>query len=672
MTDTKKDEMDANLKQNLEEIYGSEEEYVFARTTIKQINDDLERREQPSPVTNGVPYSQAYAYNQRKAVNYAPPRDPKDDREVSLGIVHEKIVSFIAIFLKYVFKRRIKCYNEKGELIRGLGRIYDLAIEFSYEVEKLARKIALIYWETYTQGDAFVFEDWEVKMKSQKKAYIMENGEKKYIDPDAMDYSLEFLDNLQYDDDEPIQTRRAVSRVLDGRTVIPGDVEIEEVQEQPRITIELDVSKAVAEALLGSLKRWKNVPKEVKDIKDIAGDMKTLFNGARLKDPKNRYLLHFIFDKENNLYNVFCNGLMMLPSNTPMTIFYPRGNYPISKVSAERVRGSFYSRSIPAKTKFNADFIDWALKKIAQKFEQGIEPPLLANGKYTLTRAMWRGGQVTHGVKKEDFDKVDPDNKGVTQSEFNLFSVFKEIIESQTVNQTYSGEISGNATATEIGVVDSNQRKKLALLLDGLITGFMDMALRRAETIECKYTLKQKETYVDGKKVNVYQNFSINVSGIEKMVSFDDEVGSPDYDEKGARARLFKQAHDDRKKGYATEYYLANPRLLRYGRPVIIMEIVPEQVKDTQLQMIQMWDEFTQLINIFGRSDQGGEVDIDELKKEYLDVSGRPDELFTSKLYKQLDKRVEGEGSPYKQGSFGKPNTPTVGDASKQAIGMKQ
>jgi hypothetical protein len=41
-------------------------------------------------------YTQAYLYNQQKAVNYVPPRDPKDDREVSLGTVHEKVVSFIA------------------------------------------------------------------------------------------------------------------------------------------------------------------------------------------------------------------------------------------------------------------------------------------------------------------------------------------------------------------------------------------------------------------------------------------------------------------------------------------------------------------------------------------------------------------------------------------------
>ncbi len=197
---------------------------------------------------------------------------------------------------------------------------------------------------------------------------------------------------------------------------------------------------------------------------------------------------------------------------------------------------------------------------------------------------MFRGGQVTHGVSREDFEKADPDNKGVTAPEFNFVQLLKEIIESQTVNQSFSGELSSSATATEIATVDSNQTRKLAFLLDALVGGFMDMALRRAETIESKYTIKQKETMVDGKKVPVYQNFTVNVSGIENVVTFDEEVGTEGYDERGKRAELFERSFKDRKKGFPTEYYLVNPKMLREKRYTLDIEIVPEQIKDTQLK----------------------------------------------------------------------------------------
>lgn len=657
-------------KEFLKKTYGSEKEGKYAQALIHQINEDLELREKSTLVSNGIPYSQAYEYNQKKAINYAPAKS-QDDRQVSVGLVHEKILSFCAIFLKYVFKRRIKCYDDKGNLIKGMGKIYDLAIEFSHEMEKMKTKLALIYWETYTQGNAFVLEDWEVKIQPQYDAFMKgEDGKMKKVTPDKMDYTFEFLDGLTYKKREDAQTRRAVSRVLDGRQVIFGNPEIEEVQEQPRITIEVEYTKADAEALFGTLKRWASVPKSAEDITTMVGEKTTIFDAKRHKDPADNFITHYTFDKENNRYNIFCNGLMLLSSSTPMTVFYPRGNYPLSNVPAERLRGSIYARSIPAKTKFNADFVDWTLKKMAQKFAQGIEPAILTKGKYTLTRDMFRDGQVTHGVSKEDYEKADPDNKGVTNPEFNFFNLIKEIIESQTVNNSFSGEVS-NATATEIATVDTNQQKKLAYMLDGLMGGFMDMAMRRAETIESKYTIKQRETMVDGKKIAVYQNFSVNVSGIENIVRFDDNVGEMGYDEEKTRDELFKKSFQDRKNGFATEYYLANPNHIRERKYNLIIEIVPEQFKDSQLQMIQMFDEFGKIIELFGRDVEGGSVSTDELKKEYLEVSGRPDELFTSKMYEMLEKRTKAqeEQSGYNQGSFGKP---TVKDATQQLAGNKQ
>lgn len=667
-----KEALDQNKLATVTQIYGSQDDYDYHMKQLELINADLELREQPSMVFNGVPYSQGYLYNQRKAINYAPPRNPKDDRQVSLGMVHEKIVAFAAIFLKYVFRRRIKCYDDNGVQVKGMGDIYDLAIEFSHKMENFKAKIALIYWEVFTQGNAFVLEDWEVKIQETPKAYtIAENGERKLVTPDNMDYTYEFLDSLTYEKGEQAQYRRAVSKILDGRRIIFGDPEIAELQEQPRITLEEEITAADAEAIFGTLKRWKYVPKTRESFEELITDRMTLFDSKRMKDPADVFIVHRYFNKENNRFNIYLNGVAMLPRETPMTLFYPRGNYPISNVPAERLTNSIYSRSIPAKTKFNADFVDWALKMLAQKFEQGIEPAILSRGKYTLTRDMFRGGQVTHGISKDDFEKADPDNKGITQSEFSFTQLLKEIIETQSLNTTTSGELSSNATATEISVVENNQRDKLGFLLDGLMTGFMDMAHRRAETIESKYTIKQKETIVDGKKINVYQNFAINVSGIENVVFFSDEVGNPDYDEEGMRDFLFEAAHNDRKDGNPTKYYLANPDVIRQKRYNLDIEILPERVKDTQLQMIQMWDEFTQLINLFGRSSQGGMVDMEEIKKEYLEVSGKPDKIFTSEAYRKLEEAEAGQAA-YNQGQYGQPQGGQPPEATaKVSIPMK-
>lgn len=617
--------------------YKDEETQSYAQSLIQQINKDLEKREQVSLVTNGISYSKAYEYNQKKAINYAPPRNPKDDREVSFGIVHEKIISFSAVFLKYVWKRQVKCYNEKGELIKNLGEVYDLAIEHSYQLEHLKKKIALIYWETFTQGNTFVLEDWEVKLETKPKAFYIDlEGNRVEVSPDTMDYSYEFLEGLSYEKGEEVQKRRAVSRILDGRQVIWGNPEIEEVQDQPRFTLEESYSRNDAESIFGSLSQWKNVPSTAENVNSVTGGSNlTLFNTERLSDPNDVVIVHRVMDKENNRFNIFVNGLMMLPKETPMTVFYPRGNYPVTNIPAERLKGSIYARSIPAKTKFNADFIDWALKMLANKFEQGIDPAIFSKGKYTLTRNMFRAGQVTHGVSTADFERADPENKGITAPEFSFVSMIKEIIQTQTVNATTSGELSNNATATEIGITESNQRDKLGYMLDGLMNGFMDMALRRAETVEAKYTMKKSETVVNGKTIPVYQNFTVSTGGVDHTVEFNDAVGGETYDHEAKKDELFTKAFKNKEKGLSTEYWLINPKIMCEGKATVIIEIMPEKVKDSALMMMQMWEEFGNLMKMFG-----SEVNRETLKKEYLNVSGRPDDMFLSAQVAQLDQQI--------------------------------
>ena len=665
--------MDDNLKQTqgAQTVdYGSDEANAFVLNTIQTINDDLDRREQRTIVTNGVEYSKAYEYNQIKGVNYAPPRGKKDDRQVSMGLVHEKIVSFVSLFLKDVFKHNIKAYL-KGELLQRMGEVYELGIDFSRKLEEFAKKIALIYWEVFTQGDCFVLEDWQVF--NETKPQPMLNGDK--LDPSEMDYTYEFLEGLTYKEGEKCQVRRATSVVLDGRQVILGDVTLDSgIQDQEHNTIEDRMSRGKAEKMFGSLNMWKYVPTDRETIlKRFESQKKgiALFNDDRLEKADKEVLVHYWYDKENNRFNIFVNGVMMLPYETPFTLFYPRNNYPITQFCSERMTGSAYSRSVPAKTKFNADFADWMLKRMALKFEQAIEPALLSKGKRIIAREIFRAGNVTQNVSSDDYERADPENKGVTQSEFSFFSLMKEILESQTTNKTTTGEISKNTTAFEIAKTDEKQAEKMAMVLDSIVNGYMDLAMRRCETIESKYTRAQGETTVDGKKRRVYQDFSISVAGTQNIVSFDDALREQDFDVEEKQNELFKKSYKRKEENNPTEYYLVDPATIRSGELVLVIEIKPEKIKDSQLQLISLFDEFSQLFAILGRDDQGGRISVSEFIKEYLQTSGRSEDLFVDPELVQnpeLAEALGGESNGYNKGNFGKPK---VREAIKnEAVGV--
>ena len=149
------------------------------------------------------------------------------------------------------------------------------------------------------------------------------------------------------------------------------------------------------------------------------------------------------------------------------------------------------------------------------------------------------------------------------------------------------------------------------------------MATRRGETIETKYTTKESETIVDGKTIDVYQNFTIALGGTEHAVAFDPAVGTAEFDEEGTKDRLFEKSFNEKQNGKDREYHMVNPMLIRKRKFSFDVEMKPERRKDSYLQLIELKEEADFLIGVWGE-----QVDKDVLKKEYTDITGRPANLF--------------------------------------------
>jgi hypothetical protein len=175
----------------------------------------------------------------------------------------------------------------------------------------------------------------------------------------------------------------------------------------------------------------------------------------------------------------------------------------------------------------------------------------------------------------------------------------------------------------------------------------MDMALRRAETIESKYTIKQRETVIDGKKVSVYQNFTVAVGGVQNVVEFNDELSTNElYDYETKRADLHEKAFNK-----PVEYYLVNPDYLRKGMHTIDAVIKPERVKDSALQMITMREQVDWERATFPN------LNMEEVQKEYQEVSGRSDDLFLPQELVDLQNAGQTEqAGGVNMGQFGKPS----------------
>ncbi len=644
-----------NKSYYLGNIYSSQKDADFAKSVLEKISKAYEEREKAHVMFNGMSYTEYYRYNARKALNYAPPKgNDSDSSNISLGLPHEKIVGFVAIFLKYNFVPRPVVYDKNGAEIEGFGDVLKLAVEYTRKLERFHKKIGVIYWELFTQGDAFVLEDYVVENRDK-----IEQVNDSLIDDLSIQNTLEFLENAKWKSSGKTQTRKLRSVLLDGRQVILADLKRDDakggLQAQPFIVIEEYITKADAERLYGNLKMFKKIPNSPLEIPENNDNLASaLFAGRGKVDWDEFVVVHRFFSKDMDKFNIFVNGVMMLPADTPMSVVYPRFNYPIAQFSAERSSGSAYSRSIPAKVKFNSDFVDWMLNAMAFKLEQELDPPLLLRGKYELTKDMFKPGARTKGVSKTDYEFALPDNARLTSAHFSFIEVMRDILERQTINPTTSGELSGKATATEVAIVEQNQRDKLAYLLDGMIKGYVELNERRIEMIESRFLVPERKTYLDGEIIDVYSGFSVDLNGISYNVIPAYNI-NPEDDE--LKFKLLEASLMDKARGKNNEYVLFDANMLNNPDYNIFIDIVPEKVKDSALQIVQLKDEFSWLLATFPN------VNIEELQREYLKLTGKPDQLFIPmemiKYRQAIDAQQEGAkkenvpGEEFNTGSFG-------------------
>ena len=121
----------------------------------------------------------------------------------------------------------------------------------------------------------------------------------------------------------------------------------------------------------------------------------------------------------------------------------PRGRHLLYSILAElphnqsigrATDGSAYSRSSPARPSLT--LTSWiGLERAFGEVEQGVDPALLVKGRYTLTRDLFRGGQRTMEYLTV-ITRKQTRQCGITASEFSFVKLLKEIVESQTLNQT--------------------------------------------------------------------------------------------------------------------------------------------------------------------------------------------------------------------------------------------
>jgi hypothetical protein len=214
--------------------------------------------------------------------------------------------------------------------------------------------------------------------------------------------------------------------------------------------------------------RWKSVPKHrVQALAENADMMANNINGAwTLLSREEGYVeeIHYQ-DAFNNEYQIFLNGIAMLPIGFPLSAISPGGEFNIEKQIFQYINPFFaYGRSFTSKVKDQSDILDELLRLLVMKTRKSVAPPYANSSGRMISSKVLLPGRITMGIDANSLTPIGQEGQGATSSEYQMYKLLQDQIDENTVSKQFSGQ-QGNAgtTAFEVGVLQKQAQKLLSL-----------------------------------------------------------------------------------------------------------------------------------------------------------------------------------------------------------------
>lgn len=465
---------------------------------IQRLLDAQQMRNSTWSELDDMDYLTWYRTNQAADNAYVPPKLNSQDVRVVTGTTHEKGNTLLSALLNYNFEAQFVPFDENDMPNYELGQTMASLVKKSREMEDWDRKRPYVYRELLAQGTVNVLETWfeeRVREKAIKKGWAAEHDPSKF----------------KLDKDE-IKTLpgRGESTLLSGTQVFYGNIREPNIAKQPFVyTVEI-MPYEVAKMIYGNFFRWNSVPRKCVNTLNGMGNWIQFRDWSLMTSRYNYVEVIRCFDKPNNCYQLFLNGVPMFGCYFPLTEVSPSGEYPIAKGDSEVMAFFAYAKSIPAKTKVDQAVMDEFMRLAILKQQFAALPVWANNTGKQVRRSMLVPAGVINDI---DPTKLVPlfEQNGMTQSDIAFFEYMREIMESKSVNNVMSGDAQKDQTATATIELKKAQMMKLGQLVWGVVQLERQMAWLRNWNHLVHLTKPQMEYYdANAKKiVQKYRSFTV-------------------------------------------------------------------------------------------------------------------------------------------------------------------
>lgn len=416
---------------------------------------------------SNMTYLQYFKNNEAIANTTIIRTEENKDLAIYSGTVEQKLLSILSEVNRLNLTGEIRVFDKENNELQELGvAITDIVhkteeleeeISTANQEKKLMRQLELM-----KQGTVFVQDNWVKKWHTKKDINGKFTGKIKDVD---------WSQKLEKVFDGPVR------EVLYGPGVYLGNIRNFGIKGQPFIfTMKLSSYEETASRFGMKDKdgndvweRWKYVPRQrVSMVDQDTLQSMPLGEGWSITDLEQNTVEEIHYQDEiNDEYQIFLNGIAMLPVGFPLSAITPDGMFNVQMQVLQVINPFFaYGRSFIAKTEQLSKLLDEMIRLLLIKTRKSIHPPYANISGKVISEKSLMPGAISMGIDPGALVAIGQEGQGATASEYQMLKELREDIDRVTVGPQFQGQ-SGKSgtTAFEVDTLQKQAEKSLTLII---------------------------------------------------------------------------------------------------------------------------------------------------------------------------------------------------------------
>ena len=576
------------LPKQIEKPNLTDNERLARNSDIENLSRMKMDRDQPHVELDGMTYVEYYESNRKKDLAYLPPKKNPQDVRISSGVTREKDTTMVSTLLNFNFQADITAFDTNDIIVQGLGDSMTNLNKKSREVEDWIRNRRIVYREFVSQGDVFMLELHTEEFARQALSKV----EWSPVEDNILDYEVKTRVQKVFSG--------CRAKMITGTKVFLGSMRVEHIEDQDRVAIVQVHKRNMAHKKYALWERWENVPTTIDSMSlGESGNVYQSWNMTQIKEDEVYEIM--LFDKAANRFQIYLNGVPMLPADYLLTNISPSGDIPMAQGKYEPISDFAYSKGQPSKTRVDEEVLDESTKLMIEGMRQGRKPPMGSRKKKAYSHNIFVAGQVTPDMQDGELFSI-LQNPGLQPADFSFHQLIKQGIDDKSVNKSYEGaDQKGDPTATQVTQEKEQQMLKLGQSIDGIIAFERRLTWLRTYNILENWTKKYDKDLgkVQEGVYGQYRSFSVDTeleNGQKGMKVY--RMTTDQYPSK--REALQEEKAMTKKYGKQTRIVYLQPEILRQMKYIWFIIINPTPKSNDVLSQVLFVQNMRQGLEMFG------------------------------------------------------------------------